>query len=221
VSITPSAVESNATAEGRVTLSREAPAEGAVVKLSSSLVDAARVPANVTVASGNTSATFPVTIATVSSAMTTVITASYLDTLQTATLTVKAPSLSPSFKVASKSPSGTDVCYLINDTGSVSCEFDARDSRGSPTEYRYTLIAAGNTFNWATSSPVATPQTTCSLFKDVSLKTTRELDVSLLVARNGDVSAEAARKKVRLTTLTFFCSADGRECKTFCGVRLD
>ena len=189
--------------------------------MSSSVVDAARVPANVTVASGATNATFAVTIPTVNSAMTTVITASYQDTLQTATLTVKAPSLFPSFKVFAKSTAGNgpDACYLINDTGSVSCEFDARDSRGMPTEYRYTLIAAGNTFNWATSSPVATPQTTCSLFKGVRLRTLDEMDVSLLVARSGDVSVEAARRKVRLFSQAIFCR-DG-ECKGYCGVPLD
>src|SRR5262249_50717586 len=60
VSVNPTAVTGNAGSTGTVTLTRAAPAGGAVVTLTSSNA-AATVPGTVTVAAGATTKTFPVT----------------------------------------------------------------------------------------------------------------------------------------------------------------
>lgn len=75
-----------------MTLSSPAPANGAAVSLVSSNTSAATVPASVTVAAGQTSATFSVTGQTVSATTAVTITAAYNGVSQSASLTVTSTS---------------------------------------------------------------------------------------------------------------------------------
>jgi hypothetical protein len=89
----PTSIPSQGTSEGAVTLTREAPAAGVVVMLSSSFVDVARMQASVTVRPGSTSAFFFISAATVARTSTTVISATYEGVTRTATLTVMPSTL--------------------------------------------------------------------------------------------------------------------------------
>ncbi len=88
VSLNPTSVNSNSTATGTLTLNCPSPYGGTVVSLSSSNTAAATAPSSVTVAAGQTSATFVATSQAVSAATSVTITASYNGVSQTATLTV-------------------------------------------------------------------------------------------------------------------------------------
>jgi hypothetical protein len=74
---------------GTVTLSAPAPTGGSVVALKSSNAPLAPVPASVTVAAGNTSATFTVTTAATKKNTTVTISATYNGVTRTATIAVK------------------------------------------------------------------------------------------------------------------------------------
>jgi len=74
----------------RVALTGAAPAGGVVVSLSSSNPKAASVPASVTVAAGDSSATFKITAGNVNTAVPVTLTASYSGISKTASLTVDA-----------------------------------------------------------------------------------------------------------------------------------
>jgi hypothetical protein len=86
--LSPTSIPSQGTSEGTVTLTREAPAAGVVVTLSSSVVDVARTPASITVRAGSRSAFFFVSAPTVARTSTTIISATYEGVTRTATLTV-------------------------------------------------------------------------------------------------------------------------------------
>jgi hypothetical protein len=87
LTLNPTTVKGSSPSTGTVTLSRPAPTGGAAVTLSSNLTSAATVPASVTVAAGNTSATFTVTTKTVTTSTSVTISATK-GGIVTATLTV-------------------------------------------------------------------------------------------------------------------------------------
>ena len=87
LTLNPTTVTGGSPSTGTVTLSGPAPSGGTVVPLSSSLPSVASVPASVTVAAGNTSATFSVTTKTVKTPTSVTISAKRGVTV-TATLTV-------------------------------------------------------------------------------------------------------------------------------------
>ncbi len=88
VTLNPASVSGGQTSQGTVVLAAAAPAGGIQIGLSSSNTAAATVPASVTVAQGQTSASFTVQTGTVSSSTAVVITASQGSATQQATLTV-------------------------------------------------------------------------------------------------------------------------------------
>lgn len=91
--LTPGSILGGASATGTVTLMIAAPAGGLIVNLASSDTSVATVPANVTVATGASSATFPVTAALVTSVKSAVITANYGPNSKTATINVNPSSV--------------------------------------------------------------------------------------------------------------------------------
>ena len=89
LALDPASVIGGAASTGTVTLSAPAPAGGIVVNLSSSKPSLAAVPANLTVAAGTTSRSFPVTTFTTKKNASATISASHAGVTRTATLTVK------------------------------------------------------------------------------------------------------------------------------------
>lgn len=114
LSLNPTSVIGGTTnSTGTVTINSIAPTGGIAVALSSSNTAAATVPANVTVAAGQTSATFTVTTLSVSSNTTSTITAT-LGAQQTAVLTITAGA-----SVASVSLNPNSVTGGTSSTGTV------------------------------------------------------------------------------------------------------
>src|SRR5207248_2840902 len=91
VTVTPAAVRGGVGSTGRVTLGAAAGAGGAVVTLTSNNLNAATVPASVTVPANATTATFAITTKAVIAVKTVTITATYSGLAKTATLTVNPP----------------------------------------------------------------------------------------------------------------------------------
>ena len=89
--VNPAVVTGGAGSTGTVTLGAAAPAGGAVVNLSSNNLNAATVPASVTVLANATTATFAIATKAVAAATAVTITATYSGVAKTATLTVNPP----------------------------------------------------------------------------------------------------------------------------------
>jgi len=109
LTLSPASVAGGGTSQGKVTLTSAAPSGGAVVGLSSSNTTAATVPASVTVAAGNTSATFSVSSAAVTASTAVTIGASYGGISRGATLTVTPPGQAVTLTVSVTGRSGTRV----------------------------------------------------------------------------------------------------------------
>ena len=88
LSLSQTSVTGGTAVMGTITLSNAAPLGGATVNLSSSNTAAAQVPASITVAAGQTIATFTITTPSVASTQTATITASFGASPQTAVLTI-------------------------------------------------------------------------------------------------------------------------------------
>src|SRR5205823_5902111 len=114
VTVNPAAVSGGVGSTGRVTLGAAAPVGGAIVTLASSNLNAATMPASVTVAAGATSATFAVTTKAVTAATAVTITATYTGVAKTATLTVNPPAA-----LAGVSVNPTAVTGAAGSTGTV------------------------------------------------------------------------------------------------------
>jgi hypothetical protein len=153
-----------------VKLTAPAPAGNAPILLETTNTDVAKVPANVSIAAGQTTATFAIETSTVRTPTDVTIEARYLGVAVRATLTVVPPGVSPQFRVNSPSV-GEDACAITSAAGAVDCVLDASRSTGFVSVYRWTLTVGGNslTFNMPEGSPTFTPTTTCAFLAGGSL----------------------------------------------------
>jgi hypothetical protein len=140
LSLSASSVVGQTQPIGTVTLTAAAPAGGAVVRLESSNLNAARVPSSVTVAAGATTATFVIDTATIDTRTTVTFTATYADLARTATLTVTLPRPRAVFTVTSPTH-GQDACVLIRQGLELDCRLEGRASEGRLVRWRWTLEA--------------------------------------------------------------------------------
>lgn len=140
LSLSAGSVVGQAQPVGTVTLTAAAPAGGAVVRLESSNINAARVPSSVTVAAGATTATFVIDTATVETRTTVTFTATYADLARTTTLSVTLPRPRASFTVTSPAR-GQDACVLIGGGPQLDCRLEGRASDGRIVRWRWTLEA--------------------------------------------------------------------------------
>jgi thermitase len=112
LTLTPKSLTGGATSTGKVLLSAPAPAEGAVVLLSSADA-AAAVPASVTVPAGATTATFPVTTTPVTASRSVTLSANYNNVTRTASLSILAPALSSVTLKPARVKGGTPVTGTV------------------------------------------------------------------------------------------------------------
>ena len=117
-----------------------APSGGATIRLESSNIDAARVPATVTVPAGSTSATFAVSTATVDTRKEITIRATYADLARTVTLVVTLPRPRASFTVTSPTL-GSDRCRMIERGLELDCRLDGSSSDGRIVKWSWSLEA--------------------------------------------------------------------------------
>lgn len=205
LSLSETSVGSQASVTGTVTLTSAAPTGGAVVRLESSNVDAARVPSSVTVAAGATTATFTITTPTVSTRVNVTITASYADVERTATLTVTLPTLRASFTVTSPTR-GADACVLIEGGTELDCRLDGRGSTGAIVRWSWVLTAVERLVTQKADGIFAEIDVQCRLVAGGESNTDDEgrrwvpMTISLEVTdRDGSTSSPATRR-VRLYT---------------------
>ena len=117
LSVSPSSVTGGDSSTGTVTLSAPAPSGGAIVSLASSDTSVATVPDTITVPTGATSTTFPVSTSPVGTSTSVTISGSYSGSTQAASLTVTPPTvasltLSPSSVLGGPLGSSTGTVTL-------------------------------------------------------------------------------------------------------------
>jgi hypothetical protein len=198
-------VPGQASPTGTVTLTNAAPTGGAVVRLESSNVDAARVPSSVTVPAGATTATFTITTGTVSSRINTTITASYAGTERTAMLTVTLPTLRASFTVTSPTR-GADVCVLIEGGTGLDCRLDGRGSSGAIVRWSWVLTVVERLVTQKADGIFAEIDVQCRLVSGAESNTDNEgrrwvpMTISLEVSDRDGTQSSPTTKTVRLYT---------------------
>jgi hypothetical protein len=196
VTLNPSSVASQGTPEGTVTLTAAAPAGNAVVALMSNNRDIAKVPENVTVPAGATTATFRVETSTVRTPSTVRIEATYAGVTRTTELTVQSPALAPLFSVSSPTR-GADTCEITDGNGAVNCEFNATASTGFPARYLWTLRISSSQLSFTSpdEQSVVTPPTNCGFLGNGTNDDGKiRMDVTLqLEDRNGNKSDTLTR----------------------------
>jgi len=163
VSVSPTSVVGGTTAQGTVTLTGAAPSGGAVVTLSSANTSVVSVPASVTVAAGNSSATFGVNTSAVTANTSVTITATFGGVSRTTTLTV-----TPASTTTLPAPSLLSPAADARFSPGTSITFDWTDVSGAAS---YTIqIDDSDTF----SAPLVVNQnTTVSQFTTSTLPTIR------------------------------------------------
>lgn len=194
-----------ATLTGTVTLTSAAPTGGAVVRLESSNVDAARVPSSVTVQTGATTATFSITTPTVSTRANVTITASYAGVERTAALTVTLPVLRASFTVTSPTR-GADVCVLIEGGTELDCRLDGRGSSGAIVRWSWVLTVVERILTQKADGIFAEIDVQCRLVASAESNTDDEgrrwvpMTISLEVMDRDGTQSSPTTKTVRLYT---------------------
>ena len=197
ITLSASTVPSQGRPTATVKLTAPAPAGNAQILLETTNTDLAKVPANISIAAGETTGTFTIETSTVRTATTVTIEARYLGVAVRATLTVVPPAVEPQFRVHSPSV-GDDACAITSAAGAVDCVLDGSRSTGFVSQYRWTMTVAGNslTFNMPEGTPAFTPTTTCAFLAGGSLSSEGEVAmvVSLQVQdREGYVSNPVQR----------------------------
>lgn len=117
LSLNPASVTGGTSSTGTLSLNSAAPAGGAVVMLTSSNASVASVPVSVTVAANTTSATFSVTTFPVATNASLTLSATYGENIRSATLTVKAPTLSSNSLNPTSTRGGTGSTGTVLLTG--------------------------------------------------------------------------------------------------------
>jgi hypothetical protein len=205
LSLSETSVPGQASPTGTVTLTSAAPTGGAVVRLESSNVDAARIPSSVTVAAGATTATFTITTPTVSSRVNVTITASYAGVERTATLTVTLPALRASFTVTSPTR-GADVCVLIEGGTALDCRLDGRGSSGAIVRWSWVLTAVERLITQKADGIFAEIDVQCRLVSGAESNTDDEgrrwvpMTISLEVMDRDGTQSPPTTRTVRLYT---------------------
>ncbi len=155
---------------GTVTLTAEAPAGGAVVRLESSNTDVAKVPASVTVPAGSTSVNFTVDTSTVPTRTTVTLNAIYLGVQKSTTLAVTLPTPRASFTVTSPDR-GSDACMLINLGTALDCRLNGSASEGRLTRWLWTLEAKEKILGDKNEAIFADIDSTCAFVDSLTAST--------------------------------------------------
>jgi len=163
IAFNPSTVQGQTKPIATVTLTAAAPANNASVKIESSNPTVAKVPANVSVAAGETTNAFAIDTSTVRDTTMVTISATYESVTVQAVLTVTPPPLVARFTVSSPSK-GNDGCTIVSAAGAIDCVFDASASEGFVASYRWTFTIKDHDFtaNSPEGSPTLTPLTDCN-----------------------------------------------------------
>ena len=181
---------------GTVTLSAAAPTGGAVVSLSSSNTDVARVSSSVSIAAGSTSNTVNIDVTTVGVSTSVTITATYSGVSKTGSFTVTPPPLEARFTVVSRRH-GANACGIDDSDGHMDCEFDGRSSTGSIKEFQWKLRIDNDTYEVKSADGLTHLSPNCGFLDGGGTQTDGDyvnMGVELnVVGRDGERSTAASR----------------------------
>jgi hypothetical protein len=180
-----------------IKLTAPAPAGNAAIILESSHPGVATVPANVSVAAGETTNSFAIDTSTIRSPTAVTISARYEGVTVTALLNVLPPTLVPRFSVASTSR-GNDACVITAPAGTLDCQFDASGSSGFIAVYRWTLSVGSKelALTQTEGTPVFTPLTDCTFLSGGSVASDGTLAMPVVLRledRQGNVTSPFQR----------------------------
>ena len=166
--LNPTSVAGGVSSQGTVTLSSAAPAGGAVVTLGSSNATVAAVPATVTVAAGQTTATFSITTTAVSTATPATITASYSGSNGSATLTVNPAaistvSLSPTTVTGGTGSTGTVTLTGVAPNGGFVVTLGSNNTPVAAVPASVTVAAGQTTATFSVTTTAVTTVTSVTI----------------------------------------------------------
>jgi hypothetical protein len=202
VTFTPATVQSQGRTVGTIALTAAAPAAGAVVTLSSSNADVARVPSAVTIAAGSSSGNVNIDVSSVARSTEVTITAAYAGVTKTGTVTVTPPPLEARFTITSPAR-GPDACAVDDDGGHVDCDFDASRSVGFIDRYLWKIIVGEekDEYRWDTASAISRPAPRCDPWEKGSRTKSVEsftVDVELRLRGRDGTESSTVRRTIRV-----------------------
>jgi hypothetical protein len=192
VTFTPSTIVGPGTVTGRVTLGSASPGNSNVSLVSSNSV-LATVPFSVIVPQGQTSATFPVNVAQVTTTTTVQISATFDNVTRSGTLTINPPggggptlsavSLNPTSVVGGSSSTGTVTLSGAAPTGGLAVSLsDNSTAASTPSSV---TVPAGATSATFTVSTVSVATTTIATLTATASSTSRTADLTITAAGGG------------------------------------
>jgi LmbE family N-acetylglucosaminyl deacetylase len=183
VTANPTSVSGGSPSTGTVTLNGPAPANGAVITLSSSNTTAAQVPATVTVAANATTATFTITTSVVTVTATATISATYGAT-QTASLTVTAAAtlsavtLSPTSVLGGTSSTGTVTLTAAAPTGGAVVTLSSSNTAAAQVPASVTVAAGATTATFTVATTPVASNATATITATYGVTRTASLTVT-------------------------------------------
>jgi hypothetical protein len=170
IALNPAAVVGGATSTGTVTLGAAAPAGGVLITLASNNINAATVPASVTVVAGATTATFTVTSKVVTTATAVDITATYNGVNKTAALTVNPAAaaltgiaLNPTAVVGGATSTGTVTLGTAAPAGGALITLFSNNINAATVPASVTVVAGATTATFTVTSKVVTTATAANI----------------------------------------------------------
>jgi len=196
--LSPRSAPSGVTVTGAVRLTEAAPAGGAVVTLSSSAPEVASVPATVTAAEGEDTATFEIQTSLVETPTDVVITASFGGETRTATLTVEPPaafefesfSIVPQRLVSGESALGRVTISAPAPPGGVTVLVASEDPTIDVPD-RVTIAAGLTTGTFTVSTQQLESSRTAVIWASAG-GAVRSASLEILAALRGDLSRDGA-----------------------------
>jgi hypothetical protein len=176
-------------ATGTVYLSQAAPTGGAVVSLSSSNTGAITVPANFTIAAGQTSGTFAITSLLVPSNTTVTLTASYngskTGTIQVTPIFINSLSVSPSSLYGSQAnATGTVYLNTAAPSGGIQVSLSSSDTNGATVPATVTVNAGQTSATFTITSKAVATATTVTITGSLNGTKTGTLTVNPIVVNS-------------------------------------
>ena len=189
---------------GTVRLTAAAPSTGATVTLSSSNTDVVRVPANVSIPAGSTSANFTVDVPTVETNTNVTVSGTYSGVTKTGTVTVTPTPVEARFTVISRTR-GENVCVVDESDGHMDCEFDARGSFGAIASYSWKLRIGSDNYDKTVTQSNVTFSPGCNFLSqgDDNDEHTVQMTVELQVTGKNGSRSSTVSKKVTLVRNDF------------------
>jgi hypothetical protein len=185
--LNPTSVVGGNPSQGTVTLNPAAPSSGVVVTLSSSNPAAATVPASVSIASGASSATFPITTSSVTTSTSSTVSASYAGVTDTAPLSITTVSvinsltLNPTSVVGGNPSQGTVKLSAAAPSSGVVVTLSSSNTAAATVPASVSIASGASSATF----PITTSSVTTSTSSTISASCSGETDTAVLSVLTG------------------------------------